>query len=625
MVLSQLIRVNGIDVSSVRMNSKIEYLYQEKIDMTEIVFRFDVNNFITFDQFQLVEIWESDGTGTLEQDSNRKFSGNISKIERDVGTVKVTAFSFLWRAIQSEANQTFDVNTDTEAGEGSEIFITLAGLANITADSSSVVATGTGVGSIVLDKFVCNRAEVFERMQTLADIYAYQFFEDHENLKANFQPLGFEGNTNILYAGSDNNNLRGFPKWKEDSTKIFNKVEIIGAYQEVRQVETFNGDNSTTEFALEFAPEITEVTVDGVLQIGGVSGSIATFDYTVDQTGKKIIFESGSIPGVGVDNISVDYSYRAPRPVIKENESSISTLGRIIKNRFTFSDIQSVDDAERRADNLLSIYSVPFVSTKVKLDPDLAETFNLKVGQSIRVIDNRQNFDLTLVIKKLTRFYPASDVDLELGDKEIRISSFEWDNSLRLKRLEEEFSRAGDIVRVVKDPKHTLIVDRRDLRVSTQQYDQAAAFSILGLGSDAGYFDLGAGKMGTRDDAFEPIVEDAVTQGNGIYDEDFNDIDYFDSSSSTGDWLTGVITSGQTLRSSSIEKGGNNITTATPTFTGSGAGTPTFFLSADGTNWEVVTNGIKIFFANTGNDLRFRVDSSGGTYTLTDVNISSYR
>ncbi len=625
MAKNKLVKINGVDVSAKIIDYQIEYLYREAIDKVVIKFRFDVNQVTTLSKFQEVNIWEN-YSGSLETNANRKFNGNISKIEREVGVITVTVFSFLWKAIQSEVNQTFDVNIDTEAGVGSDIFITLAGLANIDADSGTVESTSpTG---IILDKFVCNRAEVFERMITLADIYNYQIFERYTDLKVYFQPLGFEENNNIIYVGGDNNNVQEFPKWKEDSTKIFNKVEVIGAFQETNLTETFNGDTSTTQFTLSKVPEIVEVVVDSVVKVGGVSGSTATFDYSVDKSNKQINFESGSTPGNGSDNVVVNFTVREPTPVIKENETSISELDRTIKNRFTFNDIQSVDDAERRADNLLATYSDEFVTTKIKMSPSIVESFNLLVGQSIRVIDDRQLIDRTMVIKKIVTRYPESDVELDLGDEEIKTSSFQWDSTIRLKRLEEELSRVGDIVRVVKSPNHTLIVDRRDLEITSQDYDTNSNVIILGLGTPEGFPPLGTGILGTHDDAFLAEVNHTINQGNNIYDEDFNDIIYKDSGNTTSTWTGNdsvTFTSGQVAQSSSIDKNNGTITTALLTST-EVSGSFTYEMTADGSNWETVTSSVKHIFSNTGTDLRWRAtENAASTGEISNLKVEGYK
>ena len=251
MVKKNLVKIGGVDVSSKRISVEIRDEYQEKISSAIIRLRFDVNQLTTLSKFQEVIIWEN-FSGTLETDANRRFIGNIAKIERDTGEIKITCFGELWKAIQSEVNQTFDKNIDSEAGEGSEIFINLASLAGLTADSSSIIATGTANTNIVLDKFVCKNAEIYERMQTLADIYNYQFYHRPSVDKAFFEPKGYTLNSNVIRIGGTSNNVQGFPKWVEDSSKIFNRVEIKGRFLEPKKTESCNGDGSETTFTLSF-------------------------------------------------------------------------------------------------------------------------------------------------------------------------------------------------------------------------------------------------------------------------------------------------------------------------------------------------------------------------------------
>ena len=614
MAKQNLVRVAGTDVSSKRISTRIEDEYQDKIGKAIIRFRFDVNQLQALSKFQQVIIWEAT-SGTLEQDSNRKFKGNIAKIERSTGEIVVTAYDELWKAVQTIVNQTYDVNIDTEAGEGSEIFIDLASQAGLTADSTTVVATGTTTTDIVLDKFVCKNAEVYERMQTLTDIYDYQFYYMADVDKVFFEPRGFSSNTNFLFSGGDNNNIQEFAIWKEDSTKIFNRVEIVGAFDEVNTTEEFNGTGAQTTFTLSFEPEIVQVVVDGVEQVGGVLGSSTPLDYTIDKSNMQIVFDSGSIPASGTNNVDVFYSYRQPRDIIRFNESSISELGRTISNRFTFKDIQSVDDAMSRGDKLLDIYSNEFVSTRVKITPQTAEDFGILAGQTIRIIDDRQQIDRNVVIKKTITLFPDNFVELELGDKEVRIASIDFDNSKRLKRLEEEESKTGTIITANKGLKHTDVVKRRDLRVNEQDYDSGSGVSIWGAGSAEGFFDWGSGLWGTDDDAFLAEVEHTNNQADDVYDEDFNDTDYRDATT-TATWTgTGSVTftSGQVALTESIDLNNSTITSATLTATEI-SGTLLYELSANGgTNFETVTSGIKLFFANTGTDLLCRITENAAT------------
>lgn len=527
MTKSNAVEINSIDVSSKKISTVVEEVYQNEINKATIRFRFDVKDLVTIAAFQTVTIWEN-FSGTLKTDANRIFTGEVAKIERTPGEVIVTAFSDLWRAVTTSVNQTFDVNVDSEAGEGSAIFSTLATLSGLTA---SVQATGTSVSDIVQDKFVCIRTDVFERMQVLADIYKYQFYEDVPNQTIRFEPVGFVTNSNTIFIGGANNNVQGRVKWKEDPMNLFNKVEVIGAYSEVRTTESFNGDGAETTFALEFEPEIVEVTVDAVLQTGGVPGATTTFDYSVDKKLKKIIFESGSIPGAGASNVVIGYSYRSERPVIRSNDSSIASIKRTIKKEFTFNDIQSVDDAERRALNLLAIFSKPFLSTKLKLSPSVIESFNVKIGEVIRVVDDRLGFDEFMVIKKKKSRWPQNDVELELGDREFRVASNEYDTANRLKRLEEEQSKAGTFEVEVVDFDHTIQVKVRDFSQSSRTIQSGVLYwdSVV-----QGNWDEQNWGDGTEDS----FVEQSIQQYLNIYDEDFNDAVYKDTTNTTATWTT---------------------------------------------------------------------------------------
>ena len=503
----------------------------------------------------------------------------------------------------------------------------MATLAGLTADSSSVQSTGTGSTSIVLDKFVCNNAEIYERIQALAEIYDYQFYYRPSVDKVFFEPRGFELNSNVITVGGSSNNVQGFPKWTEDSSKIFNRVEIKGRFLEPKTTESFNGDGSQTTFTVNFEPEIVTVTVDGTEKIGGVSGSTVTFDYSVDKSNKQIVFESGSIPGVGTNNVVILYSYRVEKSVFRNNESSIAELGRIISNRFTFSDIESVDDAERRADKLLEVYSDEFVTTKIKVNPSAVETFGLEAGQSIRVVDSRQDKDLNMVIRTMISRFPENYVELLLGDKEVKIASIDFDNSKRFKRIEEELSKGSTFITESKDLVHTLNVSRRDIRVSSGDYDVIKNALLLGLGPDQGHPGLGTGiLLGTGETPFESEVEHTINQTNDIYDEDFNDTDYLDSVNTTATWSgNGSIsfTSSQVAQSKTFLL--NDITAVSVIITPTEVSGSFDYAIDTGSGFETIATGSRVFLSNSGTSVKFKItESAASTGSISNLKIEVF-
>lgn len=73
--------------------------------------------------------------------------------------------------------------------------------------------------------------------------------------------------------------------------------------------------------------------------------------------------------------------------------------------------------------------------------------------------------------------------------------------------------------------------------------------------------------------------------------------------------------------SKSIDFNNGTITTAKLTATES-VGTGIYEMTADGTNYEVVTNGTAHTFSNTGTDLRWK--ASGSSVTITKIEITDY-
>ena len=117
----QLIKINGLDVTSYRISTEIEKTMEDETDKVIIDFSKNILNGLNISTFQEVLIYEN-YSGTLEEPTNRIFKGVISKIDKDPLKIRVTAFCELWKAVQTEVNKTYDKNIDPSLGKGSEIF-----------------------------------------------------------------------------------------------------------------------------------------------------------------------------------------------------------------------------------------------------------------------------------------------------------------------------------------------------------------------------------------------------------------------------------------------------------------------------------------------------------------------
>ena len=78
----------------------------------------------------------------------------------------------------------------------------------------------------------------------------------------------------------------------------------------------------------------------------------------------------------------------------------------------------------------------------------------------------------------------------------------------------------------------------------------------------------------------------------------------------------------KTQQSKSIDYNNGTITQARMKVTYTGNGNIALYLTADGVNWEEVTNNVLYFFTNTGTDLRWKIEGSG--VTITKIEISDY-
>jgi len=249
------------------------------------------------------------------------------------------------------------------------------------------------------------------------------------------------------------------------------------------------------------------------------------------------------------------------------------------------------------------------------------------------------NINQSLVVTKQVIKYPGVYQELTVGDESIRLADWQINVESRLKRIEESLSLSNqDLILELIDiqqsiqmtPRYrwikeaniagdTLIWGSTPFGVwNTGKWGATANISFV-LGNTSAAI-LGTSKLGSQVSA---QVNRFIQQYQNDYEETFIDDD-FEDTDGTGTWLTGTMLTTEYLQSSSVDYNNSTITKATATFTGSGAGTPTFYLSADGTNFEEVTSGTSHTFVNSGTDLRWKVLSTGGTYTLTKVEVNSY-
>ena len=216
----------------------------------------------------------------------------------------------------------------------------------LNADATTIQSSGT---TYVLDKFICNHADIFERCKALAVALDWQFYYRPDTDKVYFEPKGYTTNPNTLTVGS---NVIKVPKWTYDNTEMANDLTVVGAYQLVETTESgqigVTAGYTTASVQLDHLPESVKVYADAgdpptTLLTGGVIGSTASYDYSVDKNKMQLLPYTAFVTN---DYVEVRYSFKRPTPIHCFSQISIDTYGQF-KKTITFEDIRTVADAER--------------------------------------------------------------------------------------------------------------------------------------------------------------------------------------------------------------------------------------------------------------------------------------
>lgn len=603
--------INGIDVSSYVVRWSFSPQVTQSIKSIEIHLHKNVYNDLALLETAPRALSVVVRRGVSAATEDYVFRGEIVSRETLGNRVVIKASDKLYVAVRTSVSKTFDSNTDTEAGKISEIFKTLVTTyAGLNADGTSIDDSGT---DIIIKTFICNNANVFERLQVLADFLDWQFYYNPETDKVHFEEKGARSGSNTLTVGS---NVIKRPKWTRDGSQVVKELLLLGGPVETETTETFSGDGNETEFTLQSIPINVRITVDSTLQSGGVAGQTTSVDYYVDQANKKITFTDGSVPGSGSDNIVVDYSYLSPLALKSVNTSV--TEGRNVTVRKE--ELRTQQDLENYASNYLARYSEDFL----KADLQVTNVTDLEVGQTVTVVDSNESINQSFYVTKITKSYPYRYDTIQVDTESLQIDEWAITIQDRIRRIEEKLTGGETIVFIVKtfDRSNSIKLGRRYFRFQKQD---VSGGPIWGNPS----YPWGSGAWRAESDLPDP-ADAFVQQGADFYSENFHDEDFNDDGNTTATWDTSNnqldFTSGEVAYSSPIDYNNGTITDATLTVT-IDSGSFDLYLSADGgSNWESVSSGVAHNFSNTGTDLRWRIDeNAASTGSISLITLEDYK
>ncbi|QDP57898.1 MAG: hypothetical protein Unbinned1693contig1002_42 [Prokaryotic dsDNA virus sp.] len=518
------ITIGGVDVTSSCFKWTFTDTYGQEIPEMTLTMSWQVYDTLTPENGDEVIVKRGPTTGQ----ENNVFRGNVDIVNKNKPFVEIICKDKLIALVRKSVNTSFDKDIDPEAGVASELMDTLVTeYGELSTNSgATVVSTGT---TVLIEKFVCRKTDIYERVMTLAEIFEYQIYYNYDDDYVYIEPQGYSTNTNNLIVGD---NVKNVPKWSFDNSQLCNNIRVEGAEQEVETTESGQigvaAGYSQTSILLTQSPISTKVFCDAAdppttLRTGGALGATTTFDYYVDEINNLIVWNTSQYTPGANDFVETRYSYPRPIPVIRKNNASIALYGEASTTKH-FSDIKTVEDAINRGDKYLSTYSTPFVKVELHV-PEIDNDY--RAGEMVRVVDSTNDEDRTLPINKVVRTWPHQFDKISVGNKEWTIAEYNRLTLDKIKRLEEEFSKNQDVLIQIVDLDRTIPYKRRDIKVrkrtaaGTDQF--IADHPIYGL--------VGTAKWGDQD--MGAYSWEFVHQGGERYKEYLYDYDY---AVDEGDW-----------------------------------------------------------------------------------------
>ena len=611
-MVETVVKIGGVTVLDTTSNSFVVDNYRATMsdgtddDFATILVKDSISDLVDVSVVQSVEISRGPTTG-LE---TVIYKGEIKNRVWKAGLIELQCKGMYDILGDTLVSTIYTVDT-AEAGEISAIaedIITDKGY------TASVQATGTGATQL-LKKFVCNNETAKDRLEVLASLVNFKIWYDAENVQFVFKPASTViFGTNLVVGGNCS-----IPLWNDDYSNFMTRITLEGDVYTADTNETFSGTGSQTEFTLSYVPENIKIVIAGVEQVFSIDGAEATYDYTVDKENKKIIFQSGSIPASGTDNIIVDYGYLTKVNITNINSFAEATYNKIREVKFNVKDLKEITDGELK----LIALDAEFSSPKTYTDLEVYNVPGLKPGMLVPIIDSISGRNETLPLRKIEYRYP------EYVDK-IDVGEYETDVQDILRTVEEKIRDINSepvdntIVFTLVSSEDLMDIEERDIIIETAPPISATAYWNVTDWNDV--TDLWGD--GTAETFTQVSVNQGIAELNyERYNELFYDTEY-NSGSSTGTWNTSTkqfeLDNTEFIQSESIFLGENVASVAIKT---TETASVTWELSNDGgSTWESVTVtadqfNVHTFASSATGDVRYKVTATANTQTVTLLQI----
>lgn len=596
------ITVAGVDVSSYLFNYSIIDTVNE-MTSANILFANNVLGIINFDTAQEIVVTNGSVTST----DYTIFKGYVADITKQGNLISLNCFDKLWILNRKTVNTSYDINIDPQVGVISAI------VEDLIETYGGLTASVQNSGAVnTISKFICRNDFVLNRCELLRDVLDWQLYYNPTSDAVVFEPKGFTSFGTTLIVGS---NIISSPDWEYDYTKIANDVTVIGGMQEVETTQLFSGTGAQTDFVLTFVPTSIKVYVGGLLQDGGVENMSATFDYSVDAPEKTVIFEAGSIPALGVNNIEVRYSYLISIKVHGKNDASITKYLEHEDVR-KIETLITTEDAEKKLNEILTKFSEPIVSAK---NIKLYNVFGLSAGMNVNIIDTINNETRNVNVTRVKFNFPEIYCEVDIDNAPI-YSDYNYENEIirRLEELERKNMEEDTLVIEVKNIGS--LETESNVRYLEVQSRDTTPDNLWGNTTWGG----GLWQSGFTN---SPVTQ-RIIWPNRVYEETFFDTDFRNAGATTATW-TPPLTFAATQVATSSKIWLNAETPTSVDITMTKTGTITFEVSGNnGANWETVsgiTSGVQKSYnfinVDTSGVLWRGTESGGAAATISNLQV----
>ncbi len=475
---------------------------------------------------------------------------------------------------------------------------------------SSLTYASSYVSGITIERFVIKNRSVADAMKQLLELIDGQMRTDVD--KNFYFELKGETTAGVVLTIGTNSWLES--TWQETPNRMINDVTVIGDRATFNTSVTTNSTTSQTAISLSYEPVGNVfLSVDGVEQVGGKSGSVSAYDYTVDKELKSIDLENPLSNGQA---LVYSYEYEIPISLNRTNDDSITTYGRFAK-KITNKNIKRMGDARDFAGQVIITYGEPVKNSTIGCAYDL----DVSVGETVPVVDSFNGVNRDLVVNELTLKYPAGTKSLKVGVAEIDFLN--WNQSIddRLKKLEEADEDNTDVIQKSLNFVEKLNVSVKNVktRVRTQGLGHA---TIVGSSTNG----LVGSNTATQDGQQQVVggggrtytVQRVVSTGN-TFIENFDFDTYSSTANTSANWDTTnnycYFDGSQTAESLAVYKNESTVLTGKVSTSGTSTTAINLYLSPDaGVTWESVTADTTHTFSATGTELRWRAVSSSTAY-----------